>query len=212
MYKCFFVRAQYECRTLQLNVCCPIFFLSFLILIIFINDEFLLSLLPSQSLSSLTHREDAQAPKRVSWAKSNTGSDIVSKNGTLSSIATSPRPRDPHQPNFHYPYSPTSVSDAGSVINAYQLRPGEANTLQGLPGYNIGGTPSRKHKRPPSTNGGPPQLLRSPAIAMPNRTEGAQPQVPPPLAVSPQISSSTLTRMGAVAVMVPPQSQAGSLV
>nr|XP_046245349.1 endothelial cell-selective adhesion molecule [Scatophagus argus] len=156
-------------------------------------------------------KEDAQAPKRVSWAKSNTGSDIVSKNGTLSSIATSPRPRDPHQPNFHYPYSPTSASDS-SVINAYQLRPGEANTLQGLPGYNIGGTPSRKHRRPASTNGGPPQVLKSPAVAIPNRTEGAQPQMPPPLTVSPQISSSTLTRMGAVAVMVPAQSQAGSLV
>ncbi|XP_023258068.1 endothelial cell-selective adhesion molecule-like isoform X2 [Seriola lalandi dorsalis] len=157
-------------------------------------------------------KEDAQAPKRVSWAKSNTGSDIVSKNGTLSSIATSPRPRDPHQPNFHYPYSPTSASDTGSVINAYQLRPGEANTLQGLPGYNIGGTPSRKHKRPPNANGAPPQVFRSPVVAIPKRTEGAQPQVPPPLTVSPQISSSTLTRMGAVAVMVPAQSQAGSLV
>ncbi|XP_029301742.1 LOW QUALITY PROTEIN: endothelial cell-selective adhesion molecule [Cottoperca gobio] len=157
-------------------------------------------------------KEDAQAPKRVSWAKSNTGSDIISKNGTLSSIATSPRPRDPHQPNYHYPYSPTSTSDTGSVINAYQLRPGEANPLQGLPGYNSGGTPLRKQKRPPCTNGGPPQLLRSPVVAVPNRTEGAQPQVPAPLTVSPQMSCSTLTRMGAVAVMVPAQSQAGSLV
>ncbi|XP_028275889.1 endothelial cell-selective adhesion molecule [Parambassis ranga] len=157
-------------------------------------------------------KEDAQAPKRVSWAKSNTGSDIVSKNGTLSSIATSPRPRDPHQPNYHYPYSPVSASDTGSVINAYQLRPGEANTLQGLPGYNVGGTPSRKHKRPPSSNGGPPQVLRSPVVSIPKRTEGAQPQVPPPLTVSPPPVSSTLTRMGTVAVMVPAQSQAGSLV
>uniref|UniRef100_A0A8C5N390 Endothelial cell adhesion molecule b n=1 Tax=Gouania willdenowi TaxID=441366 RepID=A0A8C5N390_GOUWI len=156
-------------------------------------------------------KEDAQAPKRVSWAKSTTGSDIMSKNGTLSSIATSPRPRDPQPPNYHYPYSPISASDTGSVINAYQLRPGEANTLQGLPGYNVGGTP-RKTKRPPSTNGGPPQLLRSPMVAIPKRTEGAQPQVGPPLTVSPQISSSSLTRMGAVAVMVPAQSQAGSLV
>ncbi|XP_040038908.1 endothelial cell-selective adhesion molecule isoform X3 [Gasterosteus aculeatus] len=157
-------------------------------------------------------KEDAQAPKRVSWAKSNTGSDVASKNGTLSSIATSPRPRDPHQANFHYPYSPTSASDTGSVINAYQLRPGEAGTLQGLPGYNAGGTPSRKHKRPSSANGGPPQLHRTPAVAVPIRTEGAQPQVPPPSAASPQIRPSTLTRMGAVAVMVPAQSQAGSLV
>ncbi|XP_069569090.1 endothelial cell-selective adhesion molecule [Brachyistius frenatus] len=158
-------------------------------------------------------KEDAQAPKRVSWAKSNTGSDVVSKNGTLSSIATSPRPRDPHQPNFHYPYSPASTSDTGSVINAYQLRPGEAAALQGLPGYNIGGTPSRKHKRPPSTNGAPPQVLRSPVVVVvPKRTEGAQPQVPPPFSVSPQASSSNLTRMGAVAVMVPAHNQAGSLV
>ncbi|XP_005937946.1 endothelial cell-selective adhesion molecule isoform X1 [Haplochromis burtoni] len=157
-------------------------------------------------------KEDAQAPKRVSWAKSNTGSDGMSKNGTLSSIATSPQPRDPHQPNFHYPYSPISASDASSVINAYQLRPGEANTLQGLPGYNIGGTPSRKHRRPPSANGAPSQVLRSPAVTNPKRTEGAQPQMAPPLTVSPQVSSSTLTRMGAVAVMVPAQSQAGSLV
>lgn len=157
-------------------------------------------------------KEDAQAPKRVSWAKSNTGSDGMSKNGTLSSIATSPQPRDPHQPNFHYPYSPISASDASSVINAYQLRPGEANTLQGLPGYNIGGTPSRKHRRPPSANGAPSQVLRSPAVTNPKRTEGAQPQTAPPLTVSPQVSSSTLTRMGAVAVMVPAQSQAGSLV
>uniref|UniRef100_A0A1A8IF24 Endothelial cell adhesion molecule n=1 Tax=Nothobranchius kuhntae TaxID=321403 RepID=A0A1A8IF24_NOTKU len=158
------------------------------------------------------HREDAQAPKRVSWAKSNTGSDIVSKNGTLSSIATSPRSQDPHQPNFRYPYSPMSASDTSSVINAYQLRPGEATSLQGLPGYNMGGTPTRKHKRPASANGAPPQILRSPAVGTPKRTDGAQPQVPPLLTASPQISSSTLTRMGAVAVMVPAQSQAGSLV
>ncbi|KAM6933584.1 endothelial cell-selective adhesion molecule isoform 1-T1 [Xenentodon cancila] len=158
-------------------------------------------------------KEDAQAPKRVSWAKSNTGSDIMSKNGTLSSIATSPRSRDLHQPNFQYPYSPISTSDTGSVINAYQLRPGEHNSLQGLPGYNIGGTPTRKHKRPPIANGAPPQVVRSPVVSGPKRTEGAaQPQVPPPLTVSPQISSSTLTRLGAVAVMVPAQSQAGSLV
>ncbi|XP_019729823.1 endothelial cell-selective adhesion molecule isoform X2 [Hippocampus comes] len=160
-------------------------------------------------------KEDAQAPKRVSWAKSNTGSDIVSKNGTLSSIATSPRPGDHQhhhhhrQPAFHYPYSPSSTTDAGSVINAYQLRPGEANTLRGLPGYNAVGTPSRKHKRPPATNGGPPQVVRMP----PARTEGAQPQTPPAFTASPRASSSsTLTRAGTVAVMVPAQSQAGSLV
>ncbi|KAF7652219.1 hypothetical protein LDENG_00099720 [Lucifuga dentata] len=157
-------------------------------------------------------KEDAQAPKRVSWAKSNTGSDMVSKNGTLSSIATSPQPRDPHQPNFHFPYSPTSTPDTGSIINAYQLRPGQANTLQGLPGYNVRGTPSRKHKRLPATNGGPPQVLQSPLGSIANRTEGAQPQVPLPVTVSPHTSSTALTRMGGVALMVPAQSHAGSLV
>ncbi|KAM9734069.1 endothelial cell-selective adhesion molecule isoform 2-T2 [Menidia menidia] len=157
-------------------------------------------------------KEDAQAPKRVSWAKSNTGSDIVSKNGTLSSIATSPRSRELHQPSFPYPYSPMSASDTGSVINAFQLRPGEANSLQGLPGYNLGSTPVRKYKRPLSANGCPPQVHRSPMVSVPKKTEGAQPQVLPPLTASPQISSSTLTRTGAVAVMVPAHSQAGSLV
>uniref|UniRef100_A0AAV2J1R1 Ig-like domain-containing protein n=1 Tax=Knipowitschia caucasica TaxID=637954 RepID=A0AAV2J1R1_KNICA len=155
-------------------------------------------------------KEDAQAPKRVSWAKSNTGSDIMSKNGTLSSIATSPRPRDP--PNFHYPYSPMPASDSSSVINAYQLRPGEANTLQGLPGYNIGGTTRVNPSHPPTANGAPPYMIRSPGNGSPCRPEGAQPQVAPPLSMSPQMSSSTLTRMGAVAVMVPAQSHAGSLV
>lgn len=194
-----------------LQLQCPLsFYLKHFTSVLF-SVSFLMIFL-SPSFLAFYRREDAQAPKRVSWAKSNTGSDGMSKNGTLSSIATSPQPRDPHQPNFHYPYSPISASDASSVINAYQLRPGEANTLQGLPGYNIGGTPSRKHRRPPSANGAPSQVLRSPAVTNPKRTEGAQPQMAPPPTVSPQVSSSTLTRMGAVAVMVPAQSQAGSLV
>ncbi|XP_072320312.1 endothelial cell-selective adhesion molecule isoform X2 [Eucyclogobius newberryi] len=150
-------------------------------------------------------KEDAQAPKRVSWAKSTTGSDFMSKNGTLSSVATSPHPRDPQ--NFHYPYS-----DMGSVINAYQLRPGEVNTLHGLPGYNIAGSTPRKPKPPPIANGAPPYMTRSPGNGAPSRPEGAQPQVPVPVTLSPQMNSSTLTRMGAVAVIVPAQCQAGSLV
>ncbi|XP_041734383.1 endothelial cell-selective adhesion molecule isoform X1 [Coregonus clupeaformis] len=93
-------------------------------------------------------KEDAQAPKRVSWAKSGTGSDILSKNGTLCSIDMSPHLRDPQQPNnFHYPYPTAPVCDTGSVLNAYRLRPGEPNPLQGLPGY-ISGTPPPGHTRP----------------------------------------------------------------
>ncbi|XP_062329898.1 endothelial cell-selective adhesion molecule isoform X1 [Osmerus eperlanus] len=158
-------------------------------------------------------KEDAPAPKRVSWAKSGTGSDNISKNGTLSSVATSPQPRD--QPSFHYPYPSAPASDTGSLLNAYRLRPGEPNPLQGLPGYNIGGTPPhRNHRslRPPSTNGVPLHAPHSPKLNTPSRTEGAQPQVPHPLTMLASISSSTLTRMGAVPIMVPAQSQAGSLV
>ncbi|XP_010890537.2 endothelial cell-selective adhesion molecule isoform X2 [Esox lucius] len=93
-------------------------------------------------------KEDAQAPKRVSWAKSGTGSDIISKNGTLSSIATSSHPRDPHQlNNYHFPYPTAPASDTGSVLNAYRLRPGEPSALQGLPGYNIGSTPPSGNAR-----------------------------------------------------------------
>ncbi|CDQ73779.1 unnamed protein product [Oncorhynchus mykiss] len=149
-------------------------------------------------------KEDAQAPKRVSWAKSGTGSDLLSKNGTLSSIATTPHLRDPQQPNnFRYPYPTAPASDTGSVFNAYRLRPGEPNPLQGLPGY-ISGTPPPRHTRPLCVANNIDAT--SPHRHNPDKTEGAQPQVPHPL-TSP-ISSTTLARIGAV----PAQSQAGSLV
>ncbi|CAL8364363.1 unnamed protein product [Lota lota] len=52
-------------------------------------------------------KEDAQAPKRVSWAKSGMGSDIFSKNGTLSSISSSRHPKEPfHASNHHHPPPP----------------------------------------------------------------------------------------------------------
>ncbi|KAL7831700.1 hypothetical protein AOLI_G00292480 [Acnodon oligacanthus] len=163
-------------------------------------------------------KEDAQAPKRVSWAKSTTGSDIISKNGTLSSIATSPPPRDPHHTlNNHYSYPPgacntASVLTASGSTTAYRLRPGDPNPLQGLPGYTGNRTPTNTlhyhhqhhhqahpHTRPPSSDS-----------SSTHRTEGAQPQVPRP-APTP-INSATLSRMGAVPVLVPSQNQAGSLV
>lgn len=174
--------------------------------------------LPPTHLSQ--HREDAQAPKRVSWAKSTTGSDIISKNGTLSSIATSPPPRDPHHiPNNHYPYPPgacdtASVLTASGSTAAYRLRPGEPNPLHGLPGYNGNRTPTHTlhhhhhpqhhhqahpHTRPPSSDSNSTHM-----------TEGAQPQAPRPNTTP--INSATLSRMGAVPVLVPSQNQAGSLV
>ncbi|KAG9265397.1 endothelial cell-selective adhesion molecule-like isoform X1 [Astyanax mexicanus] len=155
-------------------------------------------------------KEDAQAPKRVSWAKSTTGSDIISKNGTLSSIATSPPPRDPHHTsNNHYPYPPgacdtASVLTASGSTTAFRLRPGEPNPLHGLPGYNSNRThhhhhPAHSHTRATSSDS-----------SSTHRTEGAQPQVPRP--VPSPIGSTTLSRLGTVPVLVPSQNQAGSLV
>ncbi|XP_051535327.1 endothelial cell-selective adhesion molecule-like [Myxocyprinus asiaticus] len=163
-------------------------------------------------------KEDAQAPKRVSWAKSGTGSDIISKNGTLFSIATSPSPRDPHHlPNNHYPYPP-DASDTASFLTAsgstttYRLCPGEPNPLHGLPGYNISSTPNHTHLHHLYHN--LPRHLSSAVLSTnscsPPRTEGAMPQTPRPLNMP--INTATLSRMGAVPVMVPAQNHAGSLV
>ncbi|XP_066535731.1 endothelial cell-selective adhesion molecule [Hoplias malabaricus] len=168
-------------------------------------------------------KEDAQAPKRVSWAKSTTGSDIISKNGTLSSIATSPPPRDSqHTPNNHYRYPPgacdtASVLTASGSTTAYSLHPGETNPLHGLPGYNGSRTPSQTlhhqhyrhqaqpHNRPPSSDS-----------SSTHRTEGAQPQAPRSTTTTTTtnttpVNSTTLTRPTAIP-LVPSHNQAGSLV
>ncbi|XP_051520778.1 endothelial cell-selective adhesion molecule isoform X1 [Myxocyprinus asiaticus] len=161
-------------------------------------------------------KEDAQAPKRVSWAKSGTGSDIISKNGTLSSIATSPPPQD-HLPNNHYPYPP-GASDTASILTAsgstttYRLRLGEPNPLHGLPGYNISSAPNHMQLHHLHHN---PHRHHSPAVLSPNscsthRTEGPMPQAPHPLNMP--INTATLSRMGAVPVTVPAQNHVGSLV
>ncbi|TRY94140.1 hypothetical protein DNTS_028134 [Danionella cerebrum] len=153
-------------------------------------------------------KEDAQAPKRVSWAKSGTGSDIISKNGTLSSIAISPPVQDPNHPlqNNHYPYPP-GASDTASILTTsgstatFRLRPGDPNPLHGLPGYTAGiqanhtpRTLQRQHRH------------HTPNHCSTHRTEGPQPQAPHTL------NTATLSRMGAVPVLVPSQNHAGSLV
>ncbi|XP_041924645.1 LOW QUALITY PROTEIN: endothelial cell-selective adhesion molecule [Alosa sapidissima] len=107
-------------------------------------------------------KEDAQAPKRVSWAKSGTGSDIISKNGTLSSIATSPPPHESldqlhhhnhhlqQPPGNHYSYAPPrELPSDPAALAGYRLRPGQPNPLHGLPGYNISGSPLPSHSSPP---------------------------------------------------------------
>ncbi|KAG5268350.1 hypothetical protein AALO_G00211630 [Alosa alosa] len=152
-------------------------------------------------------KEDAQAPKRVSWAKSGTGSDIISKNGTLSSIATSPPPHESldqlhhhnhhlqQPPGNHYSYAPPrELPSDPAALAGYRLRPGQPNPLHGLPG------------------------VPSPTPDSLHRTDGAEPQAAPQT-THPQsqtlpsvVTIATLSRVGAVPVMVPSQSQAGSLV
>lgn len=163
-------------------------------------------------------REDAQAPKRVSWAKSGTGS-ISSKNGTLSSVHTSPLSQSLHHSNPNYTHHPPS--DTASILTAtgsmagYRPRPPSA----GLPGYNTNATlphsasvmsanvgvpnagVANASAGPPSTNGG----------SLP-RSEHAQPQVPRPPPVPTGVTAANISRMGGVPIMVPAQNQAGSLV
>ncbi|KAG9351513.1 hypothetical protein JZ751_022764 [Albula glossodonta] len=146
-------------------------------------------------------KEDAQAPKRVSWAKSGTGS-IISKNGTLSSITTSPNPRDYRYPNHPGSDTASIITAAGSTMG-YRPRPGgEPNTLQSLPGYNTNPTLPRSPPGPASTNG---SSLHRPEQA-------PQPQAPKPPPLPTNVTSSNISRMGGVPIMVPAQNQAGSLV
>ncbi|KAI4881412.1 hypothetical protein NFI96_027130 [Prochilodus magdalenae] len=152
-------------------------------------------------------KEDAQAPKRVSWAKSGTGSDIISKNGTLSSINSSPNPRDTH--NHYQHHYPHPTSDTASIITAtgstagFRPRPvaNMATPERTLPGYNTDPTLPRHLPGPPSSNGG----------SLP-RTEAAQPQMPHPPPLPTGVSIANISRMGGVPIMVPAQNQAGSLV
>ncbi|XP_051973984.1 endothelial cell-selective adhesion molecule-like [Xyrauchen texanus] len=155
-------------------------------------------------------KEDAQAPKRVSWAKSGTGSDIISKNGTLSSIHTSPHPQDIHN-HHHYPHTHLA-SDTASIITAtgsttgYHSHPPADSTLERtLPGYNTNPTLPRGPTGPPSSNGG------SLNTSMP-RTASAQPQIPRQPILPTTVTAANISRMGGVPIMVPAQNQAGSLV
>lgn len=149
----------------------------------------------------MCYREDAQAPKRVSWAKSGSGSDIISKNGTLSSIQTNSYARDPRN-HHHYPHSDTaSISTAG-----YRSQPPADATLERtLPGYNTNPILARGPLGPPSTNG------RSQHTSVP-QTPSAQPQIPRPPVLPTTVTAANISRMGGVPIMVPAQNQAGSLV
>ncbi|XP_041808909.1 endothelial cell adhesion molecule a [Chelmon rostratus] len=180
-------------------------------------------------------KEDAQAPKRVSWAKSGMGSDIISKNGTLSSIASSPHHKEPshHHNNHHhhhlqqYPQRPPS--DTASIITATGstagYRPSRHHGASTPTHYSYNNNTTLPRGQPvsseASTNGSslprPERFAQLPqAQVLPQTYSQPQPQLqaapsPPPLPTS-TVTASNITRMGGVPIMVPAQNQAGSLV
>lgn len=177
-------------------------------------------------------KEDAQAPKRVSWAKSNMGSDIISKNGTLSSIASSPRHKDPshhhhhdnnhhhHQQLQHYPQR--APSDTASIITGTGSMAGYRPSSTRPHGGSS--TPTPTHY---SYNNQTLPIAQATSEVMPHPERYAQlpqaqvvPQTyphnarapsPPPLPTS-TVTPANIARMGGVPIMVPAQNQAGSLV
>ncbi|XP_034538716.1 endothelial cell adhesion molecule a isoform X1 [Notolabrus celidotus] len=179
-------------------------------------------------------KEDAQAPKRVSWAKSGMGSDIISKNGTLSSIASSPHHKEPphhHHNNHHhlqqYPQRPPS--DTASIITATGstagYRPSRHHGASTPTHYSYNNNTTLPRDQPvpsePSTNGSSlprperyTQLPQAQALPMTYSQPHIQlhtTPVPPPLPTS-TVTASNIARMGGVPIMVPAQNQAGSLV
>ncbi|XP_073335483.1 endothelial cell adhesion molecule a [Pagrus major] len=178
-------------------------------------------------------KEDAQAPKRVSWAKSGMGSDIISKNGTLSSIASSPHHKESshHHNNHHhlqqYPQRPPS--DTASIITATGstagYRPSRHHGASTPTHYSYNNNTTLPRGQPvsseASTNGSslprPERYTQLPQAQVLPQTY-SQPQLqlqaapsPPPLPTS-TVTASNITRMGGVPIMVPAQNQAGSLV
>ncbi|KAK7925480.1 hypothetical protein WMY93_007790 [Mugilogobius chulae] len=170
-------------------------------------------------------KEDAQAPKRVSWAKSNMGSDIISKNGTLSSIASSPRHKEPshhhhhdnnHHQNHHHQlqqYPQRAASDTASIVTATgsmaatdppgnTAPPPHAHPLRLQP--HLHPSMGQAAEAQPERYGHLPQ-----AQAVPQAYTRAP--SPPPLPAS-TVTHANIARMGGVPIMVPAQNQAGSLV
>ncbi|KAM6969881.1 endothelial cell adhesion molecule a isoform 1-T1 [Aplochiton taeniatus] len=179
-------------------------------------------------------KEDAQAPKRVSWAKSGTGSDIISKNGTLSSITSSPHQRDPtnHHHHHHYnnhhhmqQYPQRPPSDTASIITATGsmagYRPRQHGSSTPNQGYVYDSSITAPRSQPTNStearaNGSPlPRTERATPLpqAQPLPQTYSQPAATrPPLLPTSVVTASNISRMGGVPIMVPAQNQAGSLV
>ncbi|XP_074468161.1 endothelial cell adhesion molecule a isoform X1 [Sebastes fasciatus] len=176
-------------------------------------------------------KEDAQAPKRVSWAKSGMGSDIISKNGTLSSIGSSPHHKEPSHHHHHlqqYPQRPPS--DTASIITATGsmagYRPSRHHGASSPTHYSYNNNSTLPHGQAvsseASTNGSslprPERYTQLPQAQVLPQTY-SQPQLqfqaapsPPPLLPTSVVTASNIARMGGVPIMVPAQNQAGSLV
>ncbi|XP_051895957.1 endothelial cell adhesion molecule a [Pristis pectinata] len=129
-------------------------------------------------------KEDAQAPVGNVWIKN----DLISKNGTLCSVNSTIRSYKP------YPTKPPSY--AASTITAMDVSSnGSCNHPKRSQKSDYAMTVNTHHS--------------SPSPKWQNGTPSQAPKQEPTL---PSMTSSNLARMGAVPVMVPAQSQVGSLV
>lgn len=168
-------------------------------------------------------KEDAQAPKRVSWAKNGLGSDFLSKNGTLSSIASSPHHREPHHPPHlqQYPQRPSSdttsiLTAAGSTADYRPSRHQGASTPTHY-SYNSSSTLPRGAAHPHANGSAaaePERCSQLPQAQPPLQSYShlQRPAAPSPPPLPSAITASNIARMGGVPIMVPAQNQAGSLV
>lgn len=156
------------------------------------------------------------------------GSDIISKNGTLSSIASSPHHKElSHHHLQQYPQRPPS--DTASIITATGstagYRPSHHHGASTPTHFSYNNNTTLSHGQPhpagASTNGSPvprperyaqlPQAQVLPqTYSQPHVQLQAAPS-PPPLPTS-TVTAANITRMGGVPIMVPTQNQAGSLV
>ncbi|XP_072342815.1 endothelial cell adhesion molecule a [Scyliorhinus torazame] len=152
-------------------------------------------------------KEDAQAPTGNTWAKAE-NSDIISKNGTLSSMNSTMHVYKPY-PNKPYPKKPPS--DTASTITAMGVNSTGSYKRPNNAPKSAGNTPTRSSSGQSvptysslvnTHHSGPP----------PKWQNGVQAQAPGQTPTLSPMSPSNLARMGAVPVMVPAQSQAGSLV
>ncbi|XP_073459326.1 endothelial cell-selective adhesion molecule [Aquarana catesbeiana] len=152
-------------------------------------------------------KEDAAAPKTLTWAKAN-GSELTFKNGTLSSINSN---RD------HKPYPPKSPSDTTSINTATGSTAGYRPPYISDRGRVTTPTPSMSSQSLPSymapINGNYYTTAVPTNRSSTQKTNGVEQQAPrKDLNISSGVTPSNLVRMGGVPVMVPAQSQAGSLV